>query len=175
MTSLFRKPNEEQKYNYFSKPDGEDVLEKFWCVIKPATVTALALSTIDVMLMSKPQGYGNILARYAFVSFPVIGCTTAFVLTSNAAAAIRKKQDRLNWVLGGAAAGSIIGIWRRRQPLGWFCAGTFGLIGYLRKYAADNNFPIMPETRPHYSLRSGAYDFTITKNIPGNYTTDAPK
>ncbi|KAK9882773.1 hypothetical protein WA026_019020 [Henosepilachna vigintioctopunctata] len=164
-----------QKYDYFSKPDGEEVLQKFWCAIKPATTAALTLSTIDVLLKSKPQGYGNIIARYAFISFPVIGCTTAFVLTSNAAAALRNKQDRLNWVLGGFAAGGVIGVWRRKPHIGLLSGIALGLLAYGKKYAVDVGYVMFPPSRSHYSLRSGGYDYTICKNIPGNYTTGPSK
>ncbi|XP_045466567.1 uncharacterized protein LOC123675263 [Harmonia axyridis] len=165
-----------KKYDYFAKPDGEDIPQKLWYTLQPAVAAALSLSTIDVMLMSKPKGYVNILMRYAYVSFPVIGCTAAFVLTSNFVGALRKESDRVNWAVGGAAAGGVVGIWSRKPSTGCLCAIAFGFLGALRKFAADNNIVINPtDSRAHFSLRSGGYDYTLAKEIPGKYTTGPSK
>ncbi|XP_044747337.1 uncharacterized protein LOC123308643 [Coccinella septempunctata] len=163
------------KYDYFSKPDGEDVPKKLWYTLQPAAASAFALSTIDVMLMTKPKGYVNILMRFGYVSFPIIGCTTAFVLTSNFLGSLRQKSDRLNWAVGGMAAGGVVGLWRRKQITGCLCALAFGFLGYMRKYGADNGFVIFPETRSHFSLRSAGYDYTLAKDVPGNYTKGPAK
>ncbi|CAH1958225.1 unnamed protein product [Acanthoscelides obtectus] len=77
------------------------------------------IGTADVLLYSHPKGYLETLGRYGYMSFPIIGATTAFVCTTNAAASIRGKDDLLNWFLGGFAAGAMMGVWRRRVMTGW--------------------------------------------------------
>lgn len=169
-TNLKKKP-ENPPYDYFAQPDGEDVAGKLRYCAYPAAASAFVLSSIDVMLLSKPKGYINILMRYGYVSFPILGCTAAFILTTNALGALRNKSDKLNWTAGGMAAGAVIGVWRRKPLTGCLSAVALGFLGCMRKYGAENNFAIMPDTRPFYNLRSGGYDYTLAKHIPGNYTT----
>lgn len=112
-------------YHYHDTPDGEDILKKLWFVLKPAALVALGLGTCDVMLYSKPKGYMATLGRYAYLSMPVFGMTTVFVLASNMLRNARGKDDIWNWAGAGAAAGSVLGIWRGSPQVGWVNAGIF--------------------------------------------------
>lgn len=53
------------------------------------------------MLISRPKGVLNTAVRFAFVSLPIVGVASAFVLTTNALGSLRKKDDHLNWLAGG--------------------------------------------------------------------------
>lgn len=96
---------ETKRYEYFDTPDGQDVDKKLLCVMKPATLTALGLGTFDVLAWSHPKSYLSTLGRYAYVGFPVIGASATFVMVTNSAASLRKKDDLWNWFIGGFASG----------------------------------------------------------------------
>lgn len=44
-------PPEEKKevYHYFDTPDGEDIADKLWCVLKPTIPAAAGIAIADVV------------------------------------------------------------------------------------------------------------------------------
>lgn len=56
------------------------------------------------MLISRPKGAFNTAVRFAFVTLPIVGVASAFVLATNALGSLRKKDDHLNWLAGGTTA-----------------------------------------------------------------------
>ncbi|CAG9834860.1 unnamed protein product [Diabrotica balteata] len=158
-------------YSYFDTPDGHDVLEKFWCVMKPASLTAFGIGTIDVVAWSHPKGYLPTLGRYAYMGFPIVGASAAFVLVTNASASLRKKDDNWNWFIGGFSAGSVLGAWKRHAMIGFNCGMFFGILAVCRKIMADNNWEVTPSVTPVATQNAWNYDFTLTKERPGNWTT----
>ncbi|CAH1958224.1 unnamed protein product [Acanthoscelides obtectus] len=105
------------------------------------------------------------------MSFPIIGATTAFVCTTNAAASIRGKDDLLNWFLGGFAAGAMMGVWRRRVMTGWNMGMLFGILAIGKKYAVQNGWDVTPRNPPIASRGIWDWDFTLTAERPRNWTT----
>lgn len=161
-------------YDYLAKPDGEDALRKLWYVVKPATAIGLGLSTVDVMCYSLPKGYLATLGRYAAVTFPVVAVSSTFVVITNMAGSIRKKDDSVNWFLGGLAAGCLLGAFSRNYLVGTVAGLAFGSLAAGRKVAYDNNFQLWPEK---FVIAQGGvtagtkYDYTVTKERPRNWTT----
>lgn len=51
-------------YSYFAAPDGQEVLDKFLYVLKPAVAYGLGLSVVDTICCSHPKGYLATLGRY---------------------------------------------------------------------------------------------------------------
>lgn len=157
-------------YKYFDTPSGYDVDKKFMCLMKPTFVTAATLGFGDVFLFSKPKGYGSIITRVVYLSSPLFASSLSFLLVTNGLAGIRKKDDKLNWFLGGFSAGTIFGAFRGNGMLGFNLGMAFGAMAFIRKMAAENNFELIP---PYKLYHDGpiATDWTLTKHIPGNWTT----
>lgn len=76
-------------------------------------VAGLTSATYDVVLYSKPKGIPNIIGRYAFHVGPMMGIATAFTTATYAATKFRGKDDSFNYVLGGIAAGGVVGAWSK--------------------------------------------------------------
>lgn len=81
-------------------------------------VAGLGTATYDVVLYSKPKGISNIVGRYAMHVGPLMGIATAFTTVTYAATKFRGKDDSLNYVLGGIAAGGVVGAWAKSFPTG---------------------------------------------------------
>ncbi|CAG9860020.1 unnamed protein product [Phyllotreta striolata] len=170
---LFRQENtsKEKEIDYLNVPDGEQVAEKLWYVLKPAAGLAVFAGTFDVIAWSQPKTLLGALGRFAHFSFPILGVSSTFVLTSNAVGSLRKKDDIWNWVIAGFAAGSVMGIWRRRRMEGFNYGLLFALGGAIRKDTALKGMGYyLPEN--HVQMEGlKVHDFTLTKHIPGNWTS----
>lgn len=164
---------EVKTYKYFDTPDGEDVLQKLVAVLKPTSLVALGLSTIDVMLYSHPKGYLQTLGRYAYISAPILGMATVFVATTNMLTNLRKEDDRVNWMAGGAAAGAVVGVWRKSPQIGFAAAAAFAGVAAGKKFCVQNGYEMFPEPkhRVHGTLKSIRNDWSLIKDRPGNWTT----
>lgn len=164
-------------YNYFEKPLGEDVLKKFWISTKVAGGAGFLVSTCDVMLYSFPKGYLQTLGRYLFFTGPFIASAGAFTVAANILASTRKKDDRWNFFLGGVAAGSIIGAWRKSLMVGFLTSMAFGIMAVVKKDSIDEGWMFMPPLNNVQlsGVNTKAFDFTMTKERPRNWTTEENK
>lgn len=165
---------EKKPFEYFDSPDGHDIIPKFGVLLKPLCYTAFFASASDVMIYSKPQTYMQFLGRFFHISWPIFGVATAFVVGHNVMGSLRNKDDKLNWFVGGALAGSIIGVWRKNFHMGVNLAALGGCIMAGMKYSHENGrFFILPDKfNPQIgSLRSVRQDWTLTAERPRNWTT----
>ncbi|KAG5891675.1 hypothetical protein JTB14_020093 [Gonioctena quinquepunctata] len=164
-------PTELKPYSYFDTPDGQDVVKKLLYVWKPTSLVAFAAGTFDVIAWTQPKGYLPTLGRFVYLGAPIFGTTTAFVLTTNIAASLRKKDDKWNWFLGGFAAGSVLGVWRRKTIVGFNMGMLFGILAVCRKIAAENGWEVTPPNKvPIASTGIWDVDLSLTKDRPGNWT-----
>lgn len=162
--------SEEKSYNYFDTPDGQDIDKKLKCFLKPTLQWAVGIAISDVLLYSRPKGYLPIIGRIAYISSPIVAAGGTFVLATNTAAIIRKKDDKLNWFLGGFASGSIFGAWRRNGMLGFNLGIAFGVLAFLRKLAVENNYTIFPSFKVKFH-EVHVQDWSLTKDRPRNWVT----
>lgn len=165
------------EYKYFDTPDGQDTIKKLWVATKSMAVVSLTVATADVLLYSHPKGYLSTLGRYAYICFPLLGMSTAFVMLKNSAANVRGKDDKLNWVIGALAAGGIFGAWRKSVTAGFTACSTLSGIAMLKKHALQNNWTLLDyETKiQEGGIRSVRHDFTLTAHRPGNWIREPTK
>lgn len=114
------------KNQYYDKPDGQDYAGKMLVTNQYAAVTGLGIATYDVVLYTKPKGLSSIIGRYAFHVGPAMGMATAFTTVTYAATKLRGKDDRINYVLGGLAAGGVYGAWNKSFVAGCVSGLFFG-------------------------------------------------
>ncbi|CAH0550646.1 unnamed protein product [Brassicogethes aeneus] len=161
-------------FKFFDSPDGEDIFKKLSLALKPTILAAIGLSTADVLLYSHPKGYAKTLARYAFIGLPIIGITSTFVIVTNLAGSLRKQDGKINWFIGGAAAGSLFGVWSRRPMVGFNMAMFMGIMGSMRKSAQQHGWDVIPPSDTPIAagtVWSVHQDWTLTAERPRGWTT----
>lgn len=109
--------------------------------------------------------------RYVYVSAPVYAATAAFVGVSNISGSIRKKDDGLNWLAGGFAAGSLLGAYLKSYKVGCIAGTAFGVIAFGVKTADLKNFPLYKKkiVIAEGGARSHKFDWTLTQERPRNW------
>ncbi|XP_066992197.1 NADH dehydrogenase [ubiquinone] 1 alpha subcomplex subunit 11 [Anabrus simplex] len=160
-------------YSYYDSPEGEDCFLKLWYTSKLATVAGLGISTFDVLFYSHPQGYYPTIARYAHFTFPLVGMAAAFTSTVCIATSLRHKDDKLNYFLGGCAAGAVFGTWRKSMYQGVRGCVFLGLAAVIKKMAIEEGWVLIPEAKRRTlgSLHGVRHDFTVTSERPRNWRT----
>lgn len=162
---------------YYDHPDGEDAFGKIVATNKYALSAGLAWSMFDVLTLTKPQGYGPTLGRFAYNTGPLMGMATAFTLTTLTATNVRGKDDKFNYFLGGFAAGGVFGAWKHNHVAG-LCAGLFlGIAGVIKKMSVEQGWEFFPDTplRQYGGLNIASNDWTIMPDPPKNWTTEKAK
>jgi len=79
---------------YYNKPDGQDASGKMLATNKYALLSGLGWSTIEVLMVSKPQGYLPTLGRYIYFTVPFMGMASAFTMVTYTATNMRGKDDK---------------------------------------------------------------------------------
>lgn len=154
-------------YKYYDTPEGQDIFRKTFVTSKYAAISGLAFATFDVLMFSHPKGFVNTVGRYGYLVGPLVGMAAAFTVTTNAAQNYRGKNDKLNYFLGGSAAGAICGAWLRSATLGVPAALFFGAIAVIKKTGVDEGWTFIPDTTlASKSIRSVRHDWTVAKDIP---------
>ncbi|XP_014272105.1 NADH dehydrogenase [ubiquinone] 1 alpha subcomplex subunit 11 [Halyomorpha halys] len=155
-------------YSYFDTPDGEDCMKKLFFCTKKAGYFGLFASTMDVLLYSHPKGYRAILGRYAYVTLPITAMGAAFSAATCAATNIRKKDDQVNYAIGGLAVGGIWGVWKKSYKFGVYGGFALAFFAVIIKDSFQNNWPLFnPITRKSpYDPFWIRQDWSLTKD-PG--------
>ncbi|ENN79451.1 uncharacterized protein LOC109534839 [Dendroctonus ponderosae] len=162
-----------QTYSYFDTPDGEETGKKLLCVLRTAVPASISVALGNVMLYSHPKGIVNTGLKMASITLPMVGIASTFVLATNGLASIRKKDDHLNWFLGGFLAGSCTGLWRRNRMFGFNMGMLGGILAAVRKELLVQGWDIVPQD---YQFHPGGptfclMDYSLTKERPKNWTT----
>lgn len=153
-------------YKYYDTPEGHDVFKKTIVTGKYAALAGLGIATMDVLMYSHPKGLFNTAYRYAYFIGPLVGMATAFTVTANCAQNIRGKNDNVNYFLGGAASGAVLGAWQRSLTLGVPAAVVLGVAAIAKKMSVDQGWEIFPEITPApKSIRSVKHDWTLVKDM----------
>ncbi|XP_028178151.1 NADH dehydrogenase [ubiquinone] 1 alpha subcomplex subunit 11-like [Ostrinia nubilalis] len=164
------------KYKYYDTPEGQDILMKSIVTSKYAALSGLGAATFDVLMYSQPKGIVATAGRFMWYIGPLVGMATAFTVTTNVAQNIRGKNDKINYFLGGVAAGSVFGAWQRSITISVPMAVLLGLVAVVKKTAIDEGWELLPQV-PHATktIQSVKRDWSIVKDIEElkNYTTES--
>lgn len=111
--------------------------------------------------------------RYVYLTTPAVAAGATFVAVSNISGSIRKKDDALNWFVGGFASGSVLGAYFKSYKIGMLTATAFGLLAMGLKVAHLNNFKVYNDNKYAIQGRVVAHrlDWTLTSERPRNWTT----
>lgn len=154
---------------YYDKPDGEDLVGKLIATTRPAFIIGSGYGLIDIVLNSKNaknmRGFQACAGRYLYFTGPAVGMAYTFTFATYAAVRARGKDDIWNYVIGGYAAGGILGMWLRTTYWGWFGGTVFAFAGFLKKHSVQNGWEFFrsPETinQGHDDFRGVNRDYSI--------------
>ncbi|XP_064101315.1 uncharacterized protein LOC135211984 [Macrobrachium nipponense] len=146
---------------YSDAPDGEECFEKIWTVSKAGGFIGVMLSTYDVLMYTKPQGYVPTIATYLKSTVPMVAAGATFAAVTCAACNIRKKDDKINYLLGGASAGSIFGVATRSVKVGVPVAFFLSLAAAVYKDSLQNGWEPFPYREHKRGFNHTYFDFTL--------------
>lgn len=160
-------------YSYYDTPEGQDCFPKLLYTTKYAAIAGIGVSTLDVLMYSRPQGYFQTVARFAHFTAPFVGIAAAFTATTCLANTIRHKDDKLNYFMGGCASGAVFGAWRRSGYAGFIACLAFGGAAMLKKLSLEEGWSFLPENKlkAHNTLRGVHSDYSLIKNPAPNWST----
>lgn len=157
-------------YSYYDTPDGVDCLKKTWYCGKTGLLVGLLVGTSDVAIYRPNIPTMQWIARWGRITgiFPAVGVT--FAVTTCTANKMRGKDDVYNYAIGGAAAGSMAGVFMRSGWMGALAAITFAVGGMIKKDSVQSGWeffpdPGLPSSRVPMLLKN---DFTM-RNDPKNH------
>ncbi|XP_046388770.1 NADH dehydrogenase [ubiquinone] 1 alpha subcomplex subunit 11 [Ischnura elegans] len=154
--------------NYYDSPDGEDCFKKLWISSKYATIIGLGAASADVLLHSHPKGYFQTAGRYVYITAPLVGMAATFTVTTCVLTSLRKKDDYINYFLGGAATGSVYGAVKKSGVQGLVASLAFGGAALVLKSFIVNGWSLNPNKyrRAYGGVDHYLNDWTITKAPP---------
>lgn len=160
-------------YSYYDTPEGQDCFPKLWYTSKYAALAGLGVSTYDVLMYSRPQGYFQTVARFAHFTVPFVGMAAAFTATTCLANTMRHKDDKLNYFMGGCASGAVFGAWRGSGFAGFLACLAFGGAAVIKKISLEEGWSFVPENPPRVfgTLRGVTHDSTVMRNPASSWDT----
>ncbi|XP_034940188.1 uncharacterized protein ND-B14.7 [Chelonus insularis] len=147
--------------NYYDSPEGTDPIGKLWGVNKYAVVTGIATTSYDCLAISHAQNIREVANVAGFWFAPLIGCATAFASVTYMATDIRKKDDKINYVLGALACGPILHAWRKNFEFTCWATAILMISAWLKKDSIQNDWQFVGKLDKKYGNYFDTYDTTI--------------
>merc|ERR1712198_114864 len=154
-------PEFDTKMGYSDHPDGEQCFEKMLICAKNAGLFGVVVSTYDLLMITKPQGYVPAIGCYIRGTVPFATAGITFAAVACMSTKLRKKDDHLNYFLAGASAGGIFGVARKSFRVGVPTGFLLGIASIYFKDSIDNKWSFFPSFTHQY----GSFD-----NIKNDYT-----
>ncbi|GFU40874.1 uncharacterized protein NPIL_483751 [Nephila pilipes] len=148
-------------YDFYATPDGQECLPKTYYYTKYGAITGAIFSIYEMALISKPQTLHSTLARFGRFTFPFAGMGFVFGSSICLLAHMRKKDDVINHLIGGALAGSVWGIKFGKVSTGHKFGLAIGFLAAYTKYFKLNNIPIFTSRTDATTTYDSKRDFTI--------------
>lgn len=151
-------------YYFFDTPTNQDCFKKMWFTTKYGTLAGLVVSFHDIVLVSHPKDLFQGVTRVARFTLPAAAMGATFSAVTCSLATARKKDDELNYVIGGLLAGSVWGAARRSVAVGIGWSVVSAVVGLLLKAGHDEGWDPIPseihrrDFGPFYHY---SHDFTI--------------
>ncbi|XP_015523891.1 uncharacterized protein [Neodiprion pinetum] len=120
-------------YQYYDTPDGQDIWKKLWVSGKWSLGIGAFITTIDLRMYSNPKTILEGLNRAAYINIPIVSAFTTYTAITYAATSLRNKDDPINSLIGGMAAGSLLGYMFKAPIFIWPLAVMTGAFCCVRK------------------------------------------
>ena len=160
-------------YSYYDTPDGHDCFKKLGYTTSIAGLSGLVVSAVDVRLYSHTQGFYPTAARFVHFTFPFMGMAAAFTAATCMATNLRHKDDKLNYFIGGCAAGAVFGAWRKSGVAGVVASAFLGAAAFVKKSSLEEGWEIIPKAplKMHGGVFTSRHDYTLTQGPPKTWKT----
>ncbi|RZF35094.1 hypothetical protein LSTR_LSTR009686 [Laodelphax striatellus] len=156
-------------YSYFEHPDGEDTIRKIAFTSRYALIAGLFKSTCDVILFPAPTGYLSTAGKVFYVTAPLVGATAIGTGVISLSTNLRKKDDAVNYFIGGVVGGLSYGMFKGRLGTACYAAGLFGMLCLTFKYNNQRGviFDQSERNRPcDVDVWRKYEDYTLTRSPP---------
>lgn len=90
-----------EKFHYYDKPEGEDPIGKIMGLTKYGILTGGFFTFYDACMISQCTNAAQFFNTAGYWMLPITGMCVTFSAVTYAATNIRKKDDKINYVLGG--------------------------------------------------------------------------
>lgn len=160
-------------YKYYDTPDGQDCLKKLAVATKYGAIYGLFTSALDVLCISHPKGYGATFARIGYVTLPFLGVGATFATSTCLLTDLRNKDDHLNYLIGGALSGAIVGVWQRSAQIGSITAVFFGIGACVVKDGVNEKWSWISDYKRSFGdFWTINYDLSLTKERPKSWVKE---
>ncbi|XP_050682710.1 NADH dehydrogenase [ubiquinone] 1 alpha subcomplex subunit 11-like [Leptidea sinapis] len=149
-------------YGYYDTPEGCNIDKKMMSLARYGAAIGAIISTYDVLMYSRAVGFIPMLKRYMFHSGSLMLMGATFAAVANGALLFRKKDDHLNYFLGGFACGPIMAYYFGTNHM-YVVGGLFaGAVAAVQKEALVHGHQLVPHVQGHMGLvNSWRNDFTL--------------
>ncbi|CAG9565462.1 unnamed protein product [Danaus chrysippus] len=127
-------------------------------------MAGLFLSTYDVLMYSHATGLGNMLRRYAYHTVPLALTGATFAAVANGVQHLRKRDDPLNYFIGGVACGPILAYYFGSYYALFVGGLCLGIAGAIKKDAVDNEFDLLPQVKLTAPVDGWRRDYTLVQD-----------
>ncbi|XP_046745193.1 uncharacterized protein LOC124410679 [Diprion similis] len=127
-------------YQYYDTPDGQDIWKKLWVTGKWGLGIGGFLSLVDTRMYSNPKTILEGLNRAAYITIPIVSAFTTYAAITYTATSLRNKDDPINSLIGGMAAGSLLGYMYKGPIYIWPLAVLTGAFCMVKKDAHDKGY-----------------------------------
>ncbi|KAL7300202.1 hypothetical protein TKK_0007045 [Trichogramma kaykai] len=153
-----------ENFGYFDKPDGQDPIGKILGLAPYGVVTGTWCTLFDACLVSHCTNAKQFLNTAGYWMVPLTGMCLAFSGVTYVSTKIRKKDDKVNYVLGALASGSILHAWQRHPMISGWGTALMVFIAVMKKDQRQHNYNtkniLFPEKMPvrgYFSWRNVPY------------------
>ncbi|XP_058807814.1 uncharacterized protein LOC131673660 [Phymastichus coffea] len=124
-----------KNYSYYNAPEGQDPVGKLVGLGKYGFISGTMISLYDACLWSHCVNAAQFFNTFGYWVAPMTGMCLAFSTVTYSLCRFRNKDDKLNYIGGALASGSVVHCWKKSPRLsGWV---TIGMVLYavLKKQA----------------------------------------
>lgn len=151
---------------YKDHPDGQACFQKVFEATKYTGAVGFVLSTYDVLMVVKPQGYVPTLGIFLRTTVPCAAAGATFAAITCVSTNLRGKDDKLNYFIGGASAGSVFGAAKNSVKVGFPAAVFLGLAAVLFKDSMQKGWEFFPKIYHKMGyIDYRKFDYTLTKDV----------
>ncbi|KAK6643506.1 hypothetical protein RUM43_005016 [Polyplax serrata] len=158
--------------SYADAPEGEDMEGKLIWANRYAFAFGTFWAAVDIMGSPPITKVSHMIFTVVRRVLPLMGVGSAYTLGTYASVHYRKKDDYVNHMYGGVAAGALVGLMISKPAYGLYACLIFPLFGGCHKHSLiiskRHELPYRETLSPYWSRK---LDFSLVPERKGNWTS----